>query len=78
MLNLSTMPYMKYLHIIVQLLIILSAINFLTMSFMEVDMIEKASMGNSMVNKGIKMAIGVSGLYAAYLLLPTLMNLVKL
>ena len=78
MLNLSTMPYMKYLHIIVQLLIILGAVNFLTMSFMEVDMIEKVSMGNHMVNKGIKIAVGVSGLYAAYLLLPTLMNLVKL
>jgi uncharacterized membrane protein YuzA (DUF378 family) len=73
----SSVPYLKYIHIIVQLLIILGAINYLTMSFMDTDLIGKVSMQNMTANKGIKVAVGVSGLYAAYLLLPTLVNLVR-
>lgn len=67
---------MKYVHILIQLLIILGAVNFLTMSFMDIDMIDKMSMNNATANKGIKIAVGLSGLYAAYLLLPTLVSLV--
>lgn len=77
MLSLSTMPYQKYLHIIVQLLIIVGAINWLTIATYNVDLVEKITMGNAMADKYIKVLVGVCGVYAAYLLLPTLMGLVR-
>jgi uncharacterized membrane protein YuzA (DUF378 family) len=73
---LPTLPYMRYLHILIQLLIIVGALNYLTMSLVEFDIVDKLSMQNTTAKRVIEIAIGVSGLYATYLLLPTLINMV--
>jgi uncharacterized membrane protein YuzA (DUF378 family) len=74
---LPTLPYMRYLHILIQLLIIVGALNYLTISLKDFDIVDKLSMKNTMAKRTIEIAIGASGLYAAYLLLPTLMNMVR-
>ena len=71
------MEYQKYIHIIIQLLIIIGAINWLSIATYNFDFVEKITMGNMWANKGLKIAVGISGIYAGYLLLPTLIGLVK-
>jgi uncharacterized membrane protein YuzA (DUF378 family) len=46
------------------------------MSLVEFDIVDKLSMQNTTAKRVIEIAIGVSGLYATYLLLPTLINMV--
>jgi uncharacterized membrane protein YuzA (DUF378 family) len=72
MMNMPDMPYQQYLHIIVQLLIIIGAINWLSIATYDLDFVEKLSMGHDTVNKGLKIAVGLCGVYAAYLLVPTI------
>lgn len=56
----------KQLALLAQVLLIAGALNWGLNTYNGMDLVKMASMGNLMVEQGIKYAVALAGLYAAY------------
>lgn len=59
---------LQYFNILVQILIIVGALNWGLIALLKVDLVEKVTMENEIAEQSIKGIVGAAGLYSSYLL----------
>ena len=62
---------MNYIYLIIALIVIIGAINWGMVGGFNMDLVKMVTMGNGDIERYIKIAVGVAGLYYAYLIIST-------
>lgn len=60
---------MNYVNLIIALIVIIGAINWGMVAGMNMDLVKMAAMGNGNIERYVKIAVGLAGVYYAYLII---------
>ena len=59
---------MNYVNLMIALIVIIGAINWGMVAGLNMDLVKMATMGNGDIERYVKIAVGLAGLYYAYLI----------
>lgn len=68
---------MNYVNLIIALIVIVGAINWGMVAGLNMDLVKMATMGNGDIERYAKIAVGLAGLYYAYLIVSAKMQEAK-
>jgi uncharacterized membrane protein YuzA (DUF378 family) len=68
---------MNYVNLIIALIVIVGAINWGMVAGLNKDLVKMATMGNGDIERYVKIAVGLAGLYYAYLIVSAKMQEAK-